>query len=182
MQINCIYLHLAYPWVNSKKINMNIRILFIKIFLSIYLVLLLPHIFEIPLSTITVGILISGLLFAVIAHQSKYKTLATLFIVLHMVLELPHMIEHIGHDGMGMVLGHGLHIIFDLVLLYTLSNSIKHFIFFVFVILLLIFTMNTFLLEVMKETKPFVLGGVLGCVGTHLLFKKLNKKLVIQDN
>ena len=90
---------------------MKIQTLFTKIFLVIYLILLLPHIFEMPLSITTVVILMSGLLFAIIAHQSKYKMLATLFLVLHMVLELPHMIEHAGHDGISMILGHG-HILF----------------------------------------------------------------------
>lgn len=156
---------------------MNIRILFTKTFLAIYLVLLLPHILELHPSTFSIVILISGLLFAIIAHQSKHKTLAILFLVLHMILELPHMIEHAGHDGLGMILGHGLHIVFDLVLLYTLSKSLQYFISFLFAVLILGIALNFSSLEIMSETKPFVLGGVLGCVGTHLLFQKLHKKL-----
>ena len=157
---------------------MKIHRLFTKIFLIIYLlVFLLPHVLEIALSYITVGIFLSGVLFAVMAHQSKYKILATSFLVLHMVLELPHMIDHAGHDGLGMILGHGLHIVFDLVLLYTLSKSIRYFISFLVVVLALGITLSFISLGIMSETKPFVLGGVLGCVGAHLLFQQNIKTL-----
>lgn len=155
---------------------MNLRTLLTKIFLVIYLILLLPHLLEIPLAITTVAILVSGLLFAVIAHQSRYTILATLFLVLHMVLELPHMIEHVGHAGLGAVFGHGLHIIFDLVFLYTLTKSVRYFIFFVFIILIIGTTVNSLSIEIMSETRPFVLGGVLGCIVTHLLFQKLHEK------
>ena len=153
---------------------MNIQNIFIKIFLGFYLVLLLPHILELPLSLISILILVSGILFAIIAHQSKYAVLATLFLILHMVLELPHMIEHAHHDGISIVFGHGLHVTFDLILLYTLSKSWKHFLGFVTMVLILGFGMEG-LVPVMISTKPFVLGGVLGCVGTHFLFMNTNK-------
>lgn len=160
-----------------KKNNiMNLQTLLTKIFLVIYLVLLLPHIFEIPFAITTIAILVSGLLFAIIAHQSKYTILATLFLVLHMVLELPHIIEHVGHAGLGVILGHGLHIIFDLVFLYTLTTSVRYFIFFVFIILIIGTTMNSLSIEIMSETRPFVLGGVLGCIAMHLIFQKLHEK------
>lgn len=160
-----------------KKLNtMNLRTLLTKIFLVIYLILLLPHFFEMPLSVKTVSILILGLLFAIRAHQSRHKILTSTFLVLHMVLELPHMIEHVGHAGLGVILGHGLHIIFDLVFLYTLTKSVRYFIFFLFIILILGTTVNSLSIEMMSETRPFVLGGVLGCIAMHLIFQKLYEK------
>jgi hypothetical protein len=91
-----------------------------------------------------------------------------------MVLELPHMIEHAHHDGVGMIFGHGLHVIFDVVLLYTLSKSWKHFFGFILLVVILGFCMESFV-PVMSSTKPFVLGGVLGCVGAHFLFQNFHK-------
>jgi len=167
-----------YSHKESKLSQMNIRKLLTKIFLGFYLILLLPHIFELPLSVISIFILVSGILFAIIAHRSKYAVLAMLFLILHMVLELPHMIEHAHHDGISMILGHGLHVIFDLVLLYTLSKSWKHFLGFVTIVLILGFGMEG-LVPVMSSTKPFVLGGVLGCVGTHFLFMNTKGKPVV---
>ena len=153
---------------------MNIRNLLTKIFLGFYLILLFPHILELPLSILSILILVSGILFAVIAHQSKYAVLATVFLILHMVLELPHMIEHAQHDGISIVFGHGLHVIFDLILLYTLSKSWKYFLVFILLVVILGFGMESFV-PVMSSTKPFVLGGVLGCVGTHFLFQNFHK-------
>jgi hypothetical protein len=153
---------------------MNIRNLLTKLFLGFYLVLLLPHILELSLSLISILILVSGILFAIIAHQSKYAVLATLLLILHMVLELPHMIEHAHHDGIGIIFVHGLHVIFDVVLLYTLSKSWKYFLVFILLVVILGFGMESFV-PVMSSTKPFVLGGVLGCVGTHFLFMNTKK-------
>lgn len=141
--------------------------------------MLLPHILEIPFSFATFLILTSGLIFAIIAHQSRYSAIATLFLVLHMILELPHMIEHIHHDGFYMILGHGLHGIFDIILLYTLSKSVSRFVFFLMIIVILSLGMNALLPYEIEETKYFVLGGILGCVGIHFLSQKLHKKPAI---
>jgi hypothetical protein len=140
--------------------------------------MLLPHIIEMPLSLVTILLVVSGLIFAIIAHQSRYTIVAKLFLVLHMILELPHMIEHIHiHiDGFGMILGHSLHGIFDIILLYNLSKSISSFVFFLMIIVILSLGMNTLLPYGIEETKPFVLGGVLGCIGIHFLSRKLHKK------
>lgn len=155
---------------------MNMRILFTKIFLVIYLILLLPHLLEIPLSMITVAILVAGLLFAIVAHQSKHKILTILFLVIHMSLELPHMVEHIGHDEIYITLGHGLHAIFDLIFLYVLGSSIKKFYLSLLLILVLSFALNFISRSLILETKPFVMGGILGCIFIHLLFHKNIKK------
>lgn len=157
---------------------MNVQKLCMKIFLGIYLFLLLPDIFEMSFSVTITIIFIFGFLFASIAHQSTYKMFATVFLVLHMVLELPHMIEHFGHDGLGVILGHGVHVIFDFILLYAFSRTIKYFIGFVIIIVSAGFLFSLMSVPFFTETKPFVLGGVLGCISMHLLGHKLFKKIV----
>lgn len=166
---------------------MNIQNLLIKIFFGFYLILLLPHILELPLSVFSILILVLGITFATLAHQSKYIIVATLFLVLHMGLELPHMIEHyvnttgvafgpIKHHDSGIIIGHGLHIIFDLILLFTLSKSRKYFLLFLCLVIIISFGIEAIIPIVdINNTKPFVLGGVLGCVGTHFLLSNPHK-------
>ncbi len=153
---------------------MNVRNLLTKVFLGSYFVLLLPHIFTLPPSVLSILILVSGVLFAIVAHTCKYTLLAKLFLMVHMVLELPHMIDHIHHDTLPIVFGHSVHVIFDLVLLYMLSQSWKYFLLFISIVLMVGASIHT-LLPVIESTRPFVLGGVLGCIGTHFLFHNFHK-------
>lgn len=149
--------------------NTNLPTRAIKIFFIIYICLLLPHAYETFHDPLAISILLAGIGISILAHNNKYKLVAIIFLMLHMSLELPHMIEHHEYENIHIILLHGLHVIFDLILLYKLSKSYKFFIFFLGLIGLFGAIAATIKAPIQHEIEPFIIGGILGCIIIHLI-------------
>lgn len=149
-----------------------------KLFLSVYIVVLFLHVFDIRPEASLFPAIISGLLLAVIAHRSNHWS-SIPFLVLHMI------IEAIEFSSTGFSLGTWtifwiiVHIGMDVVFLYFETK--KHFpqafkILFSSIVLAVacvyLFSpkVESSSFEMYHEQiELFVLGGVIGCVLSHLL-------------
>jgi hypothetical protein len=150
----------------------------IKLFLIGCFISFLPKIYLLDPSLIIISVFALGVLCSYITHRiacnDKYGSLGAIFLVAHMTLELPHMIEHVHHDGIHALLGHDLHIILDLVLLYILSGSWKYYLLYLGIVIILGVSMGKYIV-IIPFIQPFVLGGIVGCVTSHLFTQKIAK-------
>jgi hypothetical protein len=150
-------------------------------FLLIYLYVLFNHIFEINPSIYLLGFLFGGLVLAVYAHRKKHWS-SIPFLVLHMVIEAIEF-SSTGFSFGGWTLFWVLvHIAMDVVFLwdevrrhfpqakYILSSSILLAIGAIYLFSPKIHSASSsFMDSFHDQIELFVLGGVIGCVLSHLI-------------
>jgi len=168
-----------------------------KIFLVAYAILLVIHAVKLEWSLWAFVGLASGLLLAYFAH-SKKGFLTLLLLAVHMSIEWSHHFEFALRYTTGEFFIHGIHVIFDGVFLVSewkrhSKNALKAVLAGVGIGVLSLFLLGghahheeEHAEEIVTEHEehshagfPFealVIGGILGCVATHLLEKKKEEK------
>lgn len=168
---------------NFKKIG---RYLFVA-FLIFYALTMIEHTLHLDFNISNVLLFALGLLLAVFAH-ARENYITVILLVLHMSIEwfewsqseftLASILFSLGHVAMDFIfLSHELSVHMKKYKTKILTS--------VSTFLVLIFTVGYFFLSgvegvepVVELVEPFVIAGVLGCVGSHLFYhlKKFKKK------
>lgn len=176
---------------NIKKIFNNIFLLF----LVFYFISIFVSILKVNFSFIIVLLYISGFLLSVFAH-SKRNYIAIILLVTHMSLEwFEWSQKNFTKEYAILSL---IHILMDFVFLsHELSAHIKKYkyqaLFSISLFLIFIFTFSKLFLTnikgmqtIIQGIEPFVIAGIFGCVGSHLLIhiKSLikNKGKIIEND
>jgi hypothetical protein len=155
-----------------------------KAFLVAYALLLVLHTIGLEWNILTIISLASGLLLAFFAHAKKgYVTI--LLLAIHMTIEWSHHISHGLTYGVREIALHGIHTIFDFVFLVGewkrhKKGAIPAIIVGIAIALsVLFFFADNHAHDDIDEDDharfPFealVIGGILGCVGSHLFERK----------
>lgn len=157
------------------------------VFLVFYTGTMLFHVAELERDWLTIILFLIGLGVAIFAHARKnYITIALLLV--HMSIEWFEWSQKGMSIGVKGGLLNAVHVIMDFVFLsHELSAHMKkkrYLILTVSVaILLTVFLFGYFIIptqeEIIEFIEPFVIGGVLGCVGSHLY---LHLKRYIKKN
>lgn len=161
-----------------------------KIFLLAYAGLLIAHATKMDWGLLPAVALFSGLLLAVFAHARK-GFLTVLLLAVHMSVEWAHHFEYGFHYSTREFFLHGIHVIFDGVFLVSewrrhKEGAFKAFASGVVVAILALFIFGGHDHSDAHEhahdhaSFPFealVVGGILGCVGTHLLEKRKESEI-----
>lgn len=139
-----------------------------KIFFLLYGIVLLQHLLTQTYTALVISALFLGALFAWVSHKKHFGGWTPLFLLLHMSIEIRAHLGH--HHGPHELLGHGIHAIFDLILLWTLTGTIKKYITWIGGVLITIVLLQGVQLETivpLEAIDGFVLGGILGCIIYH---------------
>lgn len=158
------------------------------IFLIVYFLIMLNHIRELSFNFSTLIIFFLGLALAIFAH-SKRNYITIILLVIHMSIEWFEW-SQLGFSATGGTMVNIIHILMDFVFLsHELSSHVKKYKFglltLVSIVLISIFSFSKYFLgdnilidELVNYVNPFVIAGILGCVGSHLLIHlKANFKL-----
>lgn len=149
-------------------------------FLVVYFFIMLSHIEELSLSLTTVIFFVAGLSLAIFAHSRK-NYITIILLVVHMSIEWFEW-SQVGFSTTGGTFVNIIHILMDFIFLsHELSAHLKKYRYLlltvVVIVLSAIFSLSKYFLAggdlvemIIPYVNPFVIGGILGCVGSHLAF------------
>lgn len=166
-----------------KKIFKNLFI----VFLLFYFFTMLIHIGELDKNLLTLFLFIAGLVLALFAHAKK-NYVTVILLVLHMSIEWFEWSQM--HFSIFNTLFNMGHVLMDFVFLsHELTAHAKKYryqiLFGVSIFLITVFGFSRFFLSDILQVEsslamvePFVVGGVIGCVSSHLFYhlKRLGRK------
>lgn len=168
------------------KIKKISKLLFL-LFLIFYAFTMLEHTLKIDFNFISIIVFLLGLSLAIFAHARK-NYFTVILLLIHMSIEWFEWSQK--SFSMNETLLNLGHVVMDFVFLYhELSAHFgkykKTLLFVISIFLISIFSISYFFLSdvssldiVVETIEPFVIGGILGCVGSHLIYhiKRFGKK------
>jgi len=161
---------------------------FYTIFLFVYLFVMFAHVLDLPRNVLIISLFIFGFILALFAHARK-NYITIILLLTHMSIEWFEWSQ----VGLNLDVRSGLfnlaHVVMDFTFLsHELNAHIKrkkNFVFLMVILLLIVISLlGHFVIPkseyVIDIIEPFVIGGILGCVLSHLYFhlgiSKDNKK------
>jgi threonine/homoserine efflux transporter RhtA len=160
---------------------MRYRLTFFKGFLLLYSIVLIFHALELPWSIAIAFEVLGGIALALFAHLRK-SHLTLIFLVIHMVIEWIEYGSQVGHYSIREIVFYGIHTSLDFIFLW--QEAKMHLFKYrnvltvgVFVGLLIMFfyvrsSSITMQGHPSSGIEAVVLGGIFGCLCSHLLQKR----------
>lgn len=173
-----------------KKLKKLLSYIFL-IFLVVYFLVMLGHIFKLTLNLSTIVFFLAGLSLAIFAHARK-NYITIILLVAHMSIEWFEW-SQIGFSATGGTTWNIIHILMDFVFLYhELSVHIRKYknrlTGLALLTLVGIFYFSSHFLsesqvmsDVVELVEPFVIAGILGCVGSHLFHHLRHLKIGLNE-